>query len=342
MHLHAPLKIESAILHHRPNVLIPCIGGGIRMEEMMSLVWEMIMLYGITVIGYMARKTRVLPDGSDYVLTQLVLYITLPALILYSLDFPYEERYLHEFSWLLLLSVTAIVVACSFGFVLRRSAKLQAEQEGVYEGLIVFGNQGFIGYAIIYILLGQVGILYTAVFNFFYIVLIWTYGIYMIARSNASFSWRWLIFNPGVLATLVGFILFLLPFQWPAHIHTLFEMVGLPTIPLSMLIIGILLANLNRTEVWHYIQNRYIWSAVSMRLLIIPLCLFPLLLLPINQTLLVVAILVSATPSAPTIALYARKYDGDPYFASVGSAISTILSMVTITCLYWLLRYFGV
>ncbi|MCF6137731.1 AEC family transporter [Pseudalkalibacillus berkeleyi] len=312
------------------------------MGAMYALFGEMIMLYGIAVIGYVARRARILPDSSDYILTQLVLYITLPALILYSMDFPYEADYLHEFGWLLLLSTTAILIACGIGRMLRKNANLSEDRKGVYEGLIVFGNQGFIGYAIIYILLGEIGILYTAVFNFLYIVLIWTYGIYVVGRSNASFSWRWLIFNPGVIATIVGFIVYLLPYQWPQTFHSLFETVGLPTVPLSMLIIGILLANLNKKEVWSYIRSPHLWSAAFMRLLGIPLCLLPFIFILDNKILLLVAVLVAATPSAPTIALYARKYGGDPYFASVGSAVTTILSMFTITFLYGLLKWLGV
>jgi predicted permease len=312
------------------------------MGAMYGLFGEMIMLYGIAVIGYTARRFNVLPASSDYVLTQLVLYITLPALILYSMDFPYASRYLNDFAWLLLLSSIAIAVACFFGFILRKKANLPEDQKGVYEGLIVFGNQGFIGYAILFILLGDIGILYTAVFNFLYIILIWTYGIYVVGRQNTSFSWKWLVFNPGVIATIIGFLLFVLPYQWPASFHRLFETVGLPTVPLSMLIIGILLANLNKKEVLGYIQSPHLWYSVVMRLICIPLCLVPFIFIIDQKILLLVAVLVAATPSAPTIALYARKYGGDPYFASVGSAVSTILSMLTLTLLYGLLKLLGV
>ncbi|WLD94220.1 AEC family transporter [Alkalihalobacillus sp. AL-G] len=305
------------------------------------LFQEMIMLYGIAFIGYIARKYQILPEASDYVLTQLVLYITLPALILYSMDFPYDPAYLHDFSWLIGLSCIAIILACGIGMFLRKRADLPEKQKGVYEGLIVFGNQGFIGYAIIYILLGNTGILYTAVFNFLYILLIWTYGIYVVGRTNASFSWKWLAFNPGVISTIVGFVVFMLPFQWPKSFHNLFETVGLPTIPLSMLIIGILLANLSASEVSAFLHSKYLWLSIFTRLLFIPLCLVPLIAIPIKESLLIVVVLVAATPSAPTIALYARKYGGDPYFASIGSSVSTVLSMVTITLLYGLLKLLG-
>ncbi|WP_221565393.1 AEC family transporter [Alkalihalobacillus sp. TS-13] len=309
------------------------------MGAMLSLLGEMVMLYLIAIVGYVARKTKILPDSSDYVITQLVLYITLPALIMYSMDFPYDSKYMHEFGWLIGLSLTAIFIACAAGILLRKKATLPDDQKGVYEGLIVFGNQGFIGYAIIYILLGEIGILYTAVFNFLYIILIWTYGIYVVGRRNASFSWRWLFLNPGVIATTVGFFMFLQPYQWPVSFHNLFKTVGLPTVPLSMLIIGILLANLNASEVRNYLCNTYLWSAVLTRLLVIPLCLVPFIFLPVNPILLLVAVLVAATPSAPTIALYARKYGGDPYFASVGSSVSTVLSTLTISFLYGLIKW---
>lgn len=44
--------------------------------------------------------------------------------------------------------------------VLRRRAVLPANQKSVYESLIIFGNQGFIGFAVSYILMADKGIIY--------------------------------------------------------------------------------------------------------------------------------------------------------------------------------------
>lgn len=59
------------------------------------------------------------------------------------------------------------------------------------------------------------------------------------------------------------------------------ESVGQMTIPLSMLMIGGLLANLNGKELWIIIQDRHIWFACLAKLIGIPLLLLPAFFLPI-------------------------------------------------------------
>lgn len=72
---------------------------------------------------------------------------------------------------------------------------------------------------------------------------------------------------------------------------------------------------------------------------IIPLLLFPGFLLPIPFAILAVAVLLSASPSAPTTTLFAQQFKGDVYFASIGVFLSTILALLTIPFIYSLLLW---
>jgi malate permease and related proteins len=54
----------------------------------------------------------------------------------------------------------------------------------------------------------------------------------------------------------------------------------------------------------------------------------------IKFTVLAVAAMVAAMPSATTTALYAKKYGGDVSYASVGVCITTLLLPVTLPILY--------
>jgi malate permease and related proteins len=49
---------------------------------------------------------------------------------------------------------------------------------------------------------------------------------------------------------------------------------------------------------------------------------------------LVIAVIVSGMPSAPTISLYAQKYAADTSFASLGVLLTTLFCVVTIPLLY--------
>src|SRR5699024_6527847 len=139
---------------------------------------------------------------------------------------------------------------------------------------IIFGNQGFIGFAISYILMEEQGIIYLTLFNICYLILIWTYAIYLFNRSERSVNCNALFFNPGILSTLLGLIMLSLPFSWPVPLVDTFRSVGKMTIPLSMILIGSLLADIQWHELRQYSKNVYIWIAAGCKLLIIPLFLF--------------------------------------------------------------------
>lgn len=304
-----------------------------------SFILEMIPLYMMTVIGFLSRRGKILNSHANGVITQLILYITLPALILYSLNTNFTMELMQDFLWLVMMSIFILSVSVFIGAWLRRKASIPLSQKSVYESLIIFGNQGFIGFAISYILLGEQGIIYVTFFNICYLILIWTYGIFLFTRDDPSINWKALFLNPGILATLVGLGMLFLPFQWPATLLSTFEDVGKMTIPLSMILIGSLLAEIR----WHYLRqyskNIYIWIAAGCKLLLLPSFLLVFFFLPVPFPLIVIAVLTAAMPSAPTISVYAKKYGGDASFASFGVLLTTLLCVLTIPLLYSLLQW---
>ncbi|MFK4998435.1 AEC family transporter [Bacillus sp. N9] len=81
------------------------------------------------------------------------------------------------------------------------------------------------------------------------------------------------------------------------------------------------------------------WVVTVVRLMIIPLLIFPFILFSFPFPLLATAVLVSGMPSAPTIALYAQKFGGDTNYAAMGTVWTTLLSILTIPVLYILLYF---
>jgi malate permease and related proteins len=303
------------------------------------LFYEMLALLVIASIGFLARKYAILPKESNQVITNVILYITLPALILYAMDIVVTSDILVEFILLFGLSIYALGTATIVGYVMRKKSSIGSEQKGVYEALIIFGNQGFIGYAVTYHLFGETGILYTAIFMLLYLFLIWTYAIYLVARSYQRINMKLLLVNPGVLATTLGLVFMMLPVSWPPTVSTLLLTLGEMTMPLSMLLIGSLLAGISLSAYKSILFSKYIWLAMLAKLIIIPMLLLPFLYLPISITVIGVAILVTATPSAPTISMFAEKYGGDAKFAALVVALSTMFCVVTIPLFYGMILW---
>ncbi len=300
---------------------------------------EMIILYAIACIGFIARKRNIFNQHANTVLTQLVLYITLPALIIYSLDVPFSYAIVKDFLWLVTMSVYILVIAILIAKWVGKKSNFSSMQKSALEGIIIFGNQGFIGYAVCYILLKEQGILYLTMFNIFYLVLIWTYGIYLFTKNSVTIEWKKIFWNPGILATCVGLLIFFSPVRLPGMMANMLETIGKMTIPLSMMMIGSLIAEVKIDTLVTTLKNKFLWQSVVLRLIVIPAFVFVFILLPVHYSLILIAVLVSGMPSAPTISLYAQRFGADPYFSSLGVLLTTSLCVISLPILYILVQY---
>lgn len=299
---------------------------------------EMLLLYLLGLLGFIARKKGILNIHANEVLTQLILYITLPALILFSLDVSFSVTYMKDFLWLVIMSLYVLGLSIILAKWMRRRTQLLEKQRNGYEGLIIFGNQGFMGYALVFILFGEQGSFYLTIFNICYLLLIWTYGIHLFSKNRAIIQWKKILLNPGVLATSIGLVIFFLPISFPEVVSDGLEMVGKMTIPLSMLMIGSLIASVKGQSVFIALKNGALWKMAVVRLLLIPLLLLPFAAFSVPIPLLSIAVIISGMPSATTISLYAQKFGEDAIFASIGVFLTTVLSMISIPVLYIVLN----
>ncbi|WP_212949979.1 AEC family transporter [Siminovitchia terrae] len=295
---------------------------------------EMLTLYCIALLGWAARKRNILGKESISVLTQVLLYITLPALILHSLNIKLSLGFIKDFIWLVAMSAYVCIVSAIFAAYFSKKARLPTEQKSVYESLMIFGNQGYIGYAVSFILLEEKGIIYLTIFNICYLVFIWAYGIHLFTRKKGEINWQAILVNPGIVSTAVGLILVFLPFKWPMFLAGTLKSVGEMTVPLSMILVGALVANVNLKAFFLSLKNGYLWTSSLLRLLFFPLLLLPFAALSIPFPVLLIAFIVSGMPSAPTICIYVQKYGGDSLFASLGVLLTTALSIITIPLIY--------
>ncbi|WP_368653782.1 AEC family transporter [Ornithinibacillus sp. 4-3] len=302
-----------------------------------ELIQEMMVLYGFAIIGFTAMKFNILNKSSIDVLSKLILNVTLPCLIIHSLDKTFTFTMLKDFIWLLLISLYVLAVATLLAHWMGKRLQHNKNKRATYESLIIFGNQGFIGYAVVMALFGEEEIIYLVIFNIFYLILIWTYGIYLFTKNNGEFTIKGLL-NSGLMSTIIGIIILLLPIKLNFIISKTLEEVGNITVPLSMIFIGSLLAVVKYKDLCRMIKDIYIWLATILRLIAIPILVLPFLYLSIHPKLIMIAFIVSGMPSAPTTSLYAQKYGGDIQFSSIGVLLSTVLSLITIPLLISIIK----
>ncbi|WP_339236267.1 AEC family transporter [Oceanobacillus sp. FSL W7-1281] len=306
------------------------------MDTLFTLAYEIGSLYIIVAIGWIIRRKGLISEQGQRSFTTLLLYIALPCLIISSMHMPfqYEQAY-----GALIMFVLSIYIMGGTLFVSRFITKkltLPVNRSAVFENVILFGNQGFIGMVIILQLFGQEGVLFASVFNLIYYVLMWTYAIYIMNPEGLPVSKTMFILkNPGFLATIAGFVLFIFPVQFPAFIMSPIATIGQMTVPLSMIMIGMMISTVTYAKVLAYMKDIFVYIAVMIRLFIYPIVFFlPLLLFNLPFELFMIACLLSATPSPATISMYAQVYGGDIEFSAVVVFFSTLLSVVSIPIVY--------
>jgi predicted permease len=148
-------------------------------------------------------------------------------------------------------------------------------------------------------------------------------------------SWKTFI-NPCVIATVAGFLLFLFSLKLPGPLYKSVRLAGDCTTPLSMLVIGISLAQVNARQVW----GRWrIYVTVFIRLIFLP-CITGLCcrLLGIQGDLLLLAIIISAMPAATTTSIIASLYKTAQGEGSALVFISTLFSMATVPIVVLVLK----
>lgn len=295
------------------------------------MLQQMIVLFLIMLVGFIAYKKDYINDNASKKLSSIVVNIANPALILssiLSMDHTVTGKD---------LMTTVVIAAALFAGLLLISIFIPAlfrvdrQSYGAYRVMTVFSNIGFMGFPIISSVFGSSALLYATLFLIPYNVLIYTYGIHTM-KANKEGEKEKLnlgqIFNIGVIACVLAIILFACQVKLPDFLASGITMLSNLTAPLSMMVIGASMA---------VIDFKNLLSDYKLLLF----SLFKLLLLPILGTLLVkqfvsnevicgVTMVMLATPVGSMTAMLAQEYDGDYELASKGVMLTTLLSVVTI------------
>jgi predicted permease len=218
-----------------------------------------------------------------------------------------------------------------------RISRIEPQKLGLYQFLILLGNTAFMGYPVIQAIYGDTGVFYASMFNIWHNVIMFSYALSLLQRGK-KIQWGKLLRNNGMIATLLGFVLFLCPFTLPYVLHRPMEWVGDMTIPLCLLIVG---GRMSASSPRELLKPRAIWLTSLVRLVLFPLILMPvLMLLGLPEILIVIPVIVFSTPVALTAGALAQEYGGDEEIASRAVVLSNILSIVTMTLVVLALETF--
>lgn len=301
-------------------------------QAFISLVNQILVLFLIMAAGYAAKKTKVLNQETIRGISMLILNVSLPALIISSMQFPFSNEMLTTSLQIALISVVTYLGLIAFSYGYARVIKMETARMDVTQFSLVFANVSFMGFPIISVLYGEQGVFYAALFNIPFQVLLVTLGVVFVTRhseaSSGKMNLRKALVSPGLIAIFIGFGFFVLPATIPTPLLQSLQMIGGITTPLSMIVIGGMLADVAFFSVF---GDRDLYRLAFARLLLLPALVFaPLKLLGVEGMLLVIPVMIIGMPVATLTGAFARLYDSDYYYASKAIFLTTLCSLITI------------
>lgn len=291
---------------------------------------SVISFFLVMLVGIYGSKRKIITDEINTGLSEILVRICLPMLILSSFLVSYDEQVkinvYKSFLYSSLIFLLTIII--SYIFVL----PVKGEKKGILHFANIFTNTGFMGIPLLQMIYGPEGVIYGASYNVIFNLFLWTYGLALFKGSDSKES----IFkkitsslmNSCILALSIGLIVLTFSLKVPEVIASTAKLVGGLTGPLSMLIVGVYVSKINFKE---YLKDWTVLYGILTKLIIIPVVaiLISKFLWDINLILKSILIQV-AMPTATLGSIFAQKYDKLPDYTTVLIMIITICSVITI------------
>ena len=285
-------------------------------------------LLALLVVGLLLRKVGLFNGNAKTLLTDLVLYVTLPCSIVLSFQIDIDAELFVSLSIIFLISV-AIQIFC---YLLTRLTfrKVDPAKRSVLHYGILVSNAGFLGLPIAGELFGATGLMYASVYLIPQRVVMWTAGlsIFSPAAATKNQAAKKVILHPCMVAVYVGLLLMVTRLPIPTFARLTLSSLGNCTTALSMLLIGSFFGEMQKE---HLRIDLNLLQFSFLRLVLIPLVsLLVGRMLGIERLLIGVGVILAAMPGGSSTVILASKYGRDTTYASKLVIVSTLLSLVSI------------
>ena len=311
--------------------------------DFLSCFINVLTIVVLAIPGFFLRRVKLFPEGAATVLAVLLLYIAQPFLMMASLfNKPFEPSMLLNFLWIILFAILLQVIV----FFVARLIFSPSKEEAAKRACVAtsyLGNVGFMGIPVMQMLFPDRSdlVLYTVIYNIVFNAMSWTLGVYAVTGERKRINALKILLNPPTIAVIIALPFFFCNVRIPEQVTTPIEYLGDMTLPLSMVILGIRLADMRLLRLVNDWKT-YIVSVV--KLILSPLVSLGILLavaalFPIDRFVIIALYVIAAMPTASSALNFAEMYGGDRETAAAATLMSTILCILTIPVLMMLCEF---
>lgn len=301
--------------------------------EMLTIINSVISLFLIMLAGIYGGKKGIINSKVSKGLTDILLDITLPCMIITSFSFQYDEgvksNVLKTFYYSFLVYIIVAMVSYLLMF------PIKTEKRTILHFANIFTNTGYIGFPILNVLYGPEAVMYGSIFNIFFTIFLWTYGVMMFKGKMEKQELRKEMLkalkNPSLIAVYLGILMMIFNLQLPQVILASANSIGSMTGPLSMIIVGALSYKVNLKE---HLVDWTVYYGIAVKLIIIPAVLYFISVLISDRTIVSNSVIILASmPAAAMTSIFADSFNIKRDYASVIVVATTLLSIFTLPVL---------
>ncbi len=287
-------------------------------------------LFIIIVIGFILFKVGVFDKGFNQKLTKLILHVSMPALIVSAVLNLKERPSGNNIKTIFIIAVGFYLVMPIIGLIVAKLIKADNKKQGLFAFMMTYSNIGFIGFPVVSVICGSLGVFYTAIVNIVFNVTSFTIGVLLLRTgggANGKISLA-KIFSPGMFFSVLALFIYFFNWHFPVVVEEAVEKLGNTTTPLAMLLMGATLASMPLKQIFN--DGRvYIFSLIKQ--IIIPIIIYPTVKYFVKDSVLFnVLMLLLLMPAATNAIMFSIEYNGDEKLAAKTVFLSTIMSLVTI------------
>lgn len=301
-------------------------------SNILTVAQQVAILFVLIGIGAITNKTKIFDEFSIKKVTDLMLYVVTPAVIINSF---HRELDMNMLKGLVIVFIGAIAIhiiniICCYTFI--RDA--DKAREKVLRMSVVFSNCGYMSFPLQEAILGSDGVFFGAAYVAVFNIMLWTFGEWMM-NGGGKITPKKIILNPGILGSVVGIIIFFTSFHIPVIIAKPIEYLASLNTPVAMLIVGFHLANASfRIKGANEVVAMFLRLIVSPAIMILGLVLFK-----IHGDVLIVCAIAASAPVAAGVTMFANKYDADVKLSATMTSLSTIISIITMPVIVGIAQY---
>ena len=297
---------------------------------MFILIFEQLLeMFFIMVLAFVCYRIRLVDQNGNKTVSNLLLLVVNPILIITV----YQAEYDPELVRGLLLAFAAAAATHILGIII--STLLIRPKAGadycIERFNAIYSNCGFIGIPLIGSVLGDTGVFYLSAYMVMFNLFSWTHGVILMEKKFSLKNLREGLVSPMFIATLIAVLLFFLQLKIPSVLLDSMNYIADMNTPLAMMVAGFSVA---QADIGKMCRNLRLYYTSVIKLILIPLCTIPLLMLfhlpsEVSMTVLIAA----ACPSATTGTMMAIRYKQNYTYSSEIFSLTTVLAVLTMPVL---------